>query len=490
MMPSDPWKDSDPGRGDFDAELAGIDRRYVETHGGDPNAGLRIVGSVEDDDAPYGGAISGDPSSDTRAFFETVREIDRHRPAFDRAQVLTASADALKSQGHLRLVQATAKNASFDYLSGPLALVIFVGLGGSAGVVFRASLFGSIMLTAGIAIAYIVLAVAVPRLAGPGAGLLIFAWLGTAIVTGVSAPAVLLFTHGLPIVGAVGLAVVRGTLRLREARDVALAFAGVARSAPYLVPVVLVAVLLPALTDDVWKLAASANTKNFIGALALSVGVLLLLVRRQLRAEFEPALTARCIELARRPSTPERSRGSISNAVDQELGAAVAEVPSETLVRAWPASSDEYVPYLAATEGDGLRRPLTGRLFVTVALIALLLTAYVYALLGFTVPTRVATEWAGIYSKPFEMSPLGIDVSLPGVAPARDLRNGYLPFVRPYRGADSGSPDRGVASRADRSLLAARDSLRVFTRVGSREWAPCSVPREPGARESRGTCRI
>jgi len=51
MMPSDPWKDSDPGRSDFDAELAGIDRRYVETHGGDPNARLRILVSVEGDDA-------------------------------------------------------------------------------------------------------------------------------------------------------------------------------------------------------------------------------------------------------------------------------------------------------------------------------------------------------------------------------------------------------------------------------------------------------
>jgi len=29
-MSSDPWTDSAPGRGDFDAELAGIDPRYVE----------------------------------------------------------------------------------------------------------------------------------------------------------------------------------------------------------------------------------------------------------------------------------------------------------------------------------------------------------------------------------------------------------------------------------------------------------------------------
>ena len=50
-MPSDPWTGSDPAGGDFDAELARIDPRYVETHGGDPNARLRILVSVEGDDA-------------------------------------------------------------------------------------------------------------------------------------------------------------------------------------------------------------------------------------------------------------------------------------------------------------------------------------------------------------------------------------------------------------------------------------------------------
>jgi hypothetical protein len=50
-MPSDPWTDSDPGPGDFDAALAGLDPRYVETHGGDPAGRLRILVSVEGDDA-------------------------------------------------------------------------------------------------------------------------------------------------------------------------------------------------------------------------------------------------------------------------------------------------------------------------------------------------------------------------------------------------------------------------------------------------------
>ncbi|MDQ3241916.1 MAG: hypothetical protein M3Q43_11165 [Actinomycetota bacterium] len=58
-MPSDPWTDTDPGRGDFDAELASIDSRYVEAHEGDPDARLRILVSVEGDDAERLERIAG-----------------------------------------------------------------------------------------------------------------------------------------------------------------------------------------------------------------------------------------------------------------------------------------------------------------------------------------------------------------------------------------------------------------------------------------------
>jgi hypothetical protein len=40
----------DPWTGDFDAELAQIDPRYVESHPGDPEAKLRMLISVEGED--------------------------------------------------------------------------------------------------------------------------------------------------------------------------------------------------------------------------------------------------------------------------------------------------------------------------------------------------------------------------------------------------------------------------------------------------------
>jgi len=50
-MTSDPWTDPDPQPGDFDAELAKLDPRYVEHHDGDPDAKLIIVVGVEGEDA-------------------------------------------------------------------------------------------------------------------------------------------------------------------------------------------------------------------------------------------------------------------------------------------------------------------------------------------------------------------------------------------------------------------------------------------------------
>ena len=50
-MSTDPWTADDPQPGDFDAVLAAIDSKYVEHRDGDPAATLRILVSVEGEDA-------------------------------------------------------------------------------------------------------------------------------------------------------------------------------------------------------------------------------------------------------------------------------------------------------------------------------------------------------------------------------------------------------------------------------------------------------
>jgi hypothetical protein len=51
VVTTDPWRADDPQPGDFDAVLASIDSEYVERHEGDPSARVRILVSVEGEDA-------------------------------------------------------------------------------------------------------------------------------------------------------------------------------------------------------------------------------------------------------------------------------------------------------------------------------------------------------------------------------------------------------------------------------------------------------
>ena len=49
-MSKDPWTDPDPQPGDFDADLAELDPRFVESHAGNPDAKLRMLIGVEGED--------------------------------------------------------------------------------------------------------------------------------------------------------------------------------------------------------------------------------------------------------------------------------------------------------------------------------------------------------------------------------------------------------------------------------------------------------
>lgn len=50
-MSEPPWTDLEPQPGDFDAELATIDPRFVAMHQGRLDAKLRVVVSIEGEDA-------------------------------------------------------------------------------------------------------------------------------------------------------------------------------------------------------------------------------------------------------------------------------------------------------------------------------------------------------------------------------------------------------------------------------------------------------
>jgi hypothetical protein len=75
-MSKDPW--SDPQPGDFDALLATIDSRFVEEHEGNPDTRLRILVSVEGEDAERLERIAGARGKKPgEVVAELLREADR-----------------------------------------------------------------------------------------------------------------------------------------------------------------------------------------------------------------------------------------------------------------------------------------------------------------------------------------------------------------------------------------------------------------------------
>jgi hypothetical protein len=80
-MSADPWTDSDPQPGDFDADLAKLDPRYLEHHEGNPDAKLIVLVGVEGEDAKRLERLSearGKTAADVVA--DLLRDAD-HSPA-------------------------------------------------------------------------------------------------------------------------------------------------------------------------------------------------------------------------------------------------------------------------------------------------------------------------------------------------------------------------------------------------------------------------
>jgi len=77
MTPT-PWTDLEPQPGDFDTHLATIDPRFVETHRGNPNARVRIVVSIEGEDARRLQRLSAARAEKpTELIAELLREADK-----------------------------------------------------------------------------------------------------------------------------------------------------------------------------------------------------------------------------------------------------------------------------------------------------------------------------------------------------------------------------------------------------------------------------
>lgn len=210
-------------------------------------------------------------------------------------------------------------------------------------------------------------------------------------------------THGLP------LALLLPGLIFRLDRR------ALARSLPLLAPLVLLVLLVPLLTAEVWQAAAGITSERVVLLFVFLVGPVLIVLFRRLRDSFFRVYgqTLASIDFA-----DEEIRGEVGELVSrrttQEDGAwlrdAALPVLSEQLTE---ETQPTFGAQIAITLHGQLSRTLVRRLLPTAVSVGLFVSAYLYVIAAAAIPRGVAADWSqeGV---PVERIELGLDVTLPG----------------------------------------------------------------------------
>jgi hypothetical protein len=266
-------------------------------------------------------------------------------------------------------------------------------------------------------VAFLLVFLVLGRLGQSGAAafgvVLLVGWFLIAFLEAQAGIGPLAVTHLVPGTMAVIYGVASRALRLRDAQDIALAVGGVVRGAPLIAPVVLLVLFLPALSADVWQVADGLTLSGFVLTGLLSVGLLLVLLRRQLGQELPAVLNQRSTALSDAANRSDLMRIQAGRTLGGDEASLVDAMTDETLDDAWPTAGEEYTSYLAAAEGDLLQRPLTARLAITVLVVGALVSAYIYFLCAAVVPTDVVANWTHGSVGGTDIRALGTSVHLP-----------------------------------------------------------------------------
>lgn len=351
--------------------------------------------------------------------WDALNEFAQRRPELDPFLLRGMLANALRKRGYAAIV--VPEDGNDQRLRKPivpniLAYTMLWSFGTSGAIAVGAPWF---LWPVGVAVALAII-MRLNRISGDSewsGSVVILGWvilgIGQAIEGQLDTLAVA-YLAPLLLGAAYGLAT--RVLRLREAQDFALALGGVVKSAPLIAPVVLIVLFLPALSADVWQVADRLSPTALLIVGIASVGLLFIVVRIQLGSETERTMEQRAEHLCDLSERSELTRHQLT-AADSDANNPLLETMTDTsLEGAWPPAGEEYAPYLHAAAGETLRSPLTGRLALTVGIVTLLFSAYIYVLCSAVVPGSLAAEWTGAVAPATQAQLFGATVTLHGGA--------------------------------------------------------------------------
>lgn len=223
-----------------------------------------------------------------------------------------------------------------------------------------------------------------------------------------------LLTHVLPAGALVVIAIGTRQVDIRSARDIAVAVAAIPKAAPLVAPLALVVLLLPSLSEDVWRIADALDTSRLGILTVLTVGLLFLLVQRQLRAELSQVLVVRSMALVAASTRAELTREVLRSRLPDETFELASSEADAFISDAWPRNAAQYADLIAASSYRKLARPLLARLAVCVLFVAAAVSIYLYALAVVIVDPTIVAGWTGDSVPERTVSALGTTIELPG----------------------------------------------------------------------------
>jgi hypothetical protein len=408
-----------------------------------------------------------------------------------RTVLRRALVNALRSGRHFALVDAdagTTQRPAPEITATVAIIALLWALGATVGDQLGLAVWWWVPVAIGIFLGVALLAQFRPL--APALGFLVLLAVPVTLVAEVGGPHVLL-THVLPAIVVAAAALVTRSVDVRSARDVGVAASAVARSAPLLAPLVLVVLVLPALSADLWQAAAKLDAVDVGIFLAVTVIPLGLLVMRQLLAELPTVLDARAKALTEDPRRDDHTRDMLRERLDRETFELVEAASSASVANAWPDHAEEYLRVIAASESTTLHRPLQGRLAVCVIVVGVALSTYLYVVLATLVDPNVAHDWSNESVPVWHINLIGAEVSFPGGIYVRVVvmlgtlaTATFLAFALLEERFSNALGDALLRLPADRLLALALPYLRLREeRIDSQddvldEWDPGAIMKE------------
>ena len=183
----------------------------------------------------------------------------------------------------------------------------------------------------------------------------------------------------------------------------------VSRSAPLLLPIALVALLIPLFTAELWRAAAQLTVGNLAALLMVSLVPVTIVVQRRIAGQV-PSLIAQGRERAAAESALALGE-RLAKMVDGDDERARTKLEVDEVVDAFGGDAFETVDL--STVESALRLQLRLSLTLTVGGLLLVGAGYLWLLAWILVPVRTASEWTGEVVPVEAVTLLGHTVSLP-----------------------------------------------------------------------------